>query len=95
MLLISTAPAGAADGYAARLAGTAPAAVLDVVYHPWPTPLAAAAAAVGATVVGGFELLAHQAAVQFQLMTGRAAPVPAMRSAGLAALRDQAGRGLP
>ncbi|HEX3513779.1 MAG TPA: shikimate dehydrogenase, partial [Trebonia sp.] len=48
-LLISTAPAGAADDYAERLRLTrhAPPAVLDVVYHPWPTPLAQAAAAAG------------------------------------------------
>jgi shikimate dehydrogenase len=90
-LLISTVPAGAADIYAERiLAGTlAPAVVLDVVYHPWPTRLAGAAAQAGAVVVDGFELLLHQAAGQVDLMTGRAAPVAAMREAGLA----QIGRG--
>jgi shikimate dehydrogenase len=88
LLLISTVPAGAADGYADRMAaaGPVPAAVLDAVYHPWPTRLAAAAAAAGATVVGGLELLLHQAAGQLELMTGLPAPVPAMRSAGLAAI---------
>jgi shikimate dehydrogenase len=93
MLLISTVPAGAADGYARRLDdGVAvPAAVLDVVYHPWPTRLATAAAAAGALVVGGFELLLHQAAGQLELMTGRPAPVPAMRAAGLSALPRQPG----
>jgi shikimate dehydrogenase len=93
LLLISTVPAGAADDYAKRLsaAGPVPAAVLDVVYHPWPTRLAAAATAAGAVVVGGFDVLLHQAAGQLELMTGRAAPVAAMRSAGLAALRRRAG----
>ncbi len=45
-LLISTVPAGAADFYAERAVDprARPSAVLDVVYHPWPTPLAAAAA---------------------------------------------------
>src|SRR5215472_6874850 len=40
-LLISTVPAGAADIYAQRLTARTllPRAVLDVVYHPWPTPL--------------------------------------------------------
>ena len=64
-LLISTVPAGAAD----RLRRTDAAAgtlsrhaVLDVVYHPWPTGLAAAAERTGAAVIGGFELLLHQAA---------------------------------
>ena len=87
-LLISTVPSGAADGYADRITAgrLSAAAVLDVVYHPWPTRLAEAAAASGAMVAGGFELLLHQAARQVELMTGQDAPVKAMREAGLAAL---------
>jgi shikimate dehydrogenase len=87
-LLISTVPAGVADGYAARMAasGQAPAAVLDVVYSPWPTVLAKAASAAGAMVAGGFAMLLHQAAAQVELMTGKAAPLEAMRAAGEAAL---------
>jgi len=87
-LLISTVPSGAADTYAERIAsGTlAPRALLDVVYHPWPTRLAAAAQQAGLTTAGGFELLLHQATAQVRLMTGREAPVAAMRAAGLAAL---------
>ena len=87
-LLISTVPSGAADTYAERIAsGTlAPRAVLDVVYHPWPTRLAAAAQQAGLATAGGFELLLHQATAQVRLMTGREAPVAAMRAAGLAAL---------
>ena len=83
-LLISTAPAGAADAYAerVRLTQQAPAAVLDVVYHPWPTPLAQAAAAAGSAVVSGYSMLLHQAAAQVGLMTGKPAPVEAMREAG-------------
>jgi shikimate dehydrogenase len=87
-LLISTVPAGAADPYAQRLAGAgpAPAAVLDVVYHPWPTRLALVAGQSGAIVIGGFEMLLHQAAGQVELMTGQAAPTAVMRAAGLAEL---------
>jgi shikimate dehydrogenase len=87
-VLISTVPSGAADSYAERIAsGTlAPRAVVDVVYHPWPTPLAAAARQAGVAVAGGFELLLHQATGQVRLMTGRDAPAEAMRAAGLAAL---------
>jgi shikimate dehydrogenase len=87
-LVISTVPAGAADAYADRIdAGTlVPGAVLDVIYHPWPTRLADAAARAGGVVIGGFDLLLHQAARQVELMTGRDAPVAAMREAGLAAL---------
>jgi shikimate dehydrogenase len=87
-LVISTLPAGAADPLAAR-EWRAESAVLDVVYSPWPTPLAAAVAAAGGTVVGGTLMLLHQAALQVQLMTGRPAPVEAMR----AALREKVSDG--
>jgi shikimate dehydrogenase len=85
-LLVSTVPAGAGDFYAERIrhGARAPGAVFDVVYHPWPTPLAEAATKAGAVVISGFELLLHQAAGQFELMTGRRpAPLEAMRAAGL------------
>lgn len=84
-LLISTVPGDAADPVAARLASGEVTArvVLDVGYDPWPTALAAAALAAGATVISGYELLLQQAAGQVELMTGRAAPVEAMRAAGL------------
>ncbi len=83
-LLISTVPAGAADGFADQFGAGSLAAdtVLDVVYHPWPTRLGAAALAAGSAVASGFELLLHQAAGQVELMTGRAAPLKAMRAAG-------------
>jgi shikimate dehydrogenase len=83
-LVISTLPAGAADPYAELIAASG-AAVFDVVYAPWPTPLAAAVAAAGGSVVGGFAMLLHQAVRQVTLMTGRGdVPVAAMRAAGVA-----------
>ncbi len=87
-LLISTIPAAAAAGMAGQFeAGVVAArAVVDVGYDPWPTPLAAAAAAQGSIVISGYEMLVHQAALQVELMTGRPAPVEAMRAAGLAEL---------
>jgi shikimate dehydrogenase len=87
-LLIATTPPGAADIYSQRIeAGVLrPRCVLDVVYHRWPTRLAVAAERSGAAVAGGFTLLLHQAAGQFELMTGKPAPLEAMRAAGLAAL---------
>jgi shikimate dehydrogenase len=87
-LLISTVPAGAADQYAerVRLTQQAPPSVMDVVYHPWPTPLAQAAAAVGSVVASGYAMLLHQAAAQVELMTGKPAPLEAMRAAGQAEL---------
>jgi len=94
-LLISTVPAGAADMYAERLlrGDLVPAAVLDVVYDPWPTRLAAAAEQTGATAIAGFEFLVHQAARQVELMTARPAPAAAMRRAGQAELRRRRGNG--
>jgi shikimate dehydrogenase len=91
-LLISTVPAGAADAYAERIlrADLVPFAVFDVVYQPWPTALAAAAEQTGAVVVGGFELLLHQAARQVELMTARTAPLAAMRRAAAAELQRRA-----
>lgn len=85
-LLISTVPGVAADGVARQVAAGAVTveAVFDVVYDPWPTLLAQAAMAAGATVISGFELLLHQAAGQVELMTGEQAPVAAMRAAGIA-----------
>jgi shikimate dehydrogenase len=92
-LLVSTVPAGAADFYAERAGDprARPSAVLDVVYHPWPTPLAAAAARSGVIVVSGFDLLVHQAARQVELMTGlEPAPLAAMRAAGHSELARRA-----
>jgi shikimate dehydrogenase len=87
-LVLSTVPGGAADEYADLIVSgqLAADAVFDVLYHPWPTRIAAAAGTAGASVISGFELLLHQAAGQVRLMTGIAAPVEAMRAAGLAAL---------
>lgn len=73
-VVISTLPAGAADA----LPGAGTGVLLDVVYDPWPTALAAAWRG---PVVPGAAMLLHQAARQVELMTGRPAPLPAMRAA--------------
>lgn len=75
-LLVSTLPAGAADAVAPHVSDVP--ALLDVVYEPWPTPLARAC---GGVLVSGREMLLHQAAAQVQLMTGLPAPLEAMRAA--------------
>ncbi len=87
-LLISTIPAPAAAAVASEVASGLVAArvVVDVGYDPWPTPLAAAAAAAGSAIISGYEMLLGQAARQVELMTGQLAPVEAMRTAGLAEL---------
>ena len=55
--------------------------VVDIVYRPLRTPLLEAAAARGALTANGVSMLVHQAAIQFELWTGRAAPVAAMTAA--------------
>jgi 3-dehydroquinate dehydratase/shikimate dehydrogenase len=45
--------------------------VYDLVYAPERTPLLAAAERAGAATLGGLEMLATQAAIQFELWTGR------------------------
>lgn len=56
------------------------ACVIDLVYGFEPTPLLVAASAVGAKTVDGLEVLVAQGALSFELWTGRAAPVEAMRA---------------
>ncbi|MGA5699487.1 shikimate dehydrogenase [Peterkaempfera bronchialis] len=85
-LTISTTPAGANDALA-HAVPSEPGALFDVLYHPWPTKLAAACAERGGTVLGGLDLLVHQAVLQCERFTGiRPAPLAAMRAAGEAAL---------
>lgn len=93
-LVVSTLPSGAADHLAGEVAAALPdkGALFDVVYSPWPTPLAAAVRDRGLTVVGGFAMLLHQAVRQVELMTGRSdVPVEAMRAAGEAEIARRAG----
>jgi len=82
-VVASTIPAAAQDAdLVARCADAA--VVFEVLYDPWPTPIAAAAA--GRVLVSGLDLLVHQAALQFSIFTGLPAPVEQMRDAGLQAL---------
>nr|MDT0656450.1 shikimate dehydrogenase [Micromonospora sp. DSM 115978] len=85
-VLISTVPRGVADPLAdAAVFPRAETVLFDVVYTPWPTPLAAAAAEAGCPVVSGLDLLLAQAVGQFEQFTGVPAPVPAMAAALAAA----------
>jgi shikimate dehydrogenase len=66
------------------------AVVFDVVYDPWPTPLARQAVAQGHAVASGLDLLVWQAVDQVRAMTGRFdVPVDAMRRAGEAGLAER------
>lgn len=53
----------------------------DLVYHPAVTPFLARAGEKGAKVRNGIGMLVHQAAHQFRLFTGEAAPLAAMWAA--------------
>jgi shikimate dehydrogenase len=94
-VVVSTLPAGAADPL---LNPTVTEAVrrdrpvlLDVVYAPWPTPLASVWAGHGLPVVSGLSMLLHQAVAQVELMTGVPGPVAAMRGALEAEVRRRSG----
>jgi shikimate dehydrogenase len=61
--------------------------VMDIVYKPLDTELLRHARALGATVIHGARMLLHQAAEQFTLYTGHAAPLEAMDAALQSAIR--------
>jgi shikimate dehydrogenase len=84
-LVISTVPVAGSAAIAAAIPARLDGLLFDVVYHPWPTPLAAAWLAAGGAAAGGLGLLIQQAALQVELMTGRAGVaahlIPAMAAA--------------
>ncbi|ACU39083.1 shikimate dehydrogenase [Actinosynnema pretiosum subsp. pretiosum] len=88
-VLVSTVPPAATEPVADLLASTP--VVLDVIYHPWPTPLALAVRRLGREPATGLDMLLHQAFGQAELFTGLPAPREAMR----AALRAATGNLLP
>ncbi len=82
--VISTVPHAASEVFADAVAvtrGHIPGVLLDVVYSPPVSVLAAAWTEGGGRAVNGTRMLLHQAAEQFRLMTSREAPVAAMDSA--------------
>jgi shikimate dehydrogenase len=84
-VVISTVPQGAADHLAGAMSFRTDTVYFDALYHPWPTPLAAAAGAAGCRVISGLDLLLAQAVGQWEQFTGiHPAPVAAMRRALLA-----------
>ncbi|WP_370942662.1 shikimate dehydrogenase [Amycolatopsis sp. cg5] len=88
-VLVNTVPPDAVAPHVAELAAVP--CLLDVIYHPWPTPLAAAVAARGGRLATGLDMLLHQAFGQVEHFTGLAAPREAMRDA----LREATGGILP
>ncbi len=78
-VLVSTLPAHVAARYAGTFAVIP--VLLDAIYNPWPTPLAAAVQAAGGRVVSGLQMLLHQAFAQVEQFTGMPAPREAMTCA--------------
>lgn len=85
-IVVSTIPAVAQPADLVARCSEVPV-VFEALYDPWPTPLAASAD--GRTLVGGLDLLVHQAAMQFHLFTGLRAPLETMRAAGRQALAER------
>jgi shikimate dehydrogenase len=91
-VLVSTVPASAQTTELLAAVADVPL-VFDVVYEPWPTPLAAAAQRSGHTVLSGLDLLVAQAVDQVVAMTGTYdVPVDAMRHAAEEALAARQAR---
>ncbi|WP_148614992.1 shikimate dehydrogenase [Nocardioides rubriscoriae] len=88
-VVVSTVPAAVQTEGLVRRCEAVPV-VFEVLYDPWPTPLAAAASHDGRVLVTGLDLLVHQAVLQVGLFTGHPGPLDAMRAAGQAALRARA-----
>lgn len=91
--VVSALAIGGAEAVAAQWREAAslpqPGVLLDVLYDPWPAPIAAVVAAAGGEVADGLEMLAHQADMQLRSMLGvYAAPVGRM----LAAARQELAR---
>lgn len=78
-LVISALPGDVGGAWADAALG-APGVLLDVSYHPWPTPLARAWG--GRGVASGRDMLLWQAVEQVRMMTGRD-PSPDVMSAAL------------
>ena len=79
-LVINTTPVGALDEIAQQVFRPK-GLLLDVVYDPWPTQLAACWSVTGGQIISGLSMLLHQACHQVNLMTGEVAPLAKMRDA--------------
>lgn len=77
-IVICTVPGDAASPWVS-VASAGKGVLLDVAYHPWPTPLSQVWK--GSGIASGRDMLLWQAVEQVRLMTGQPAPVAAMRAA--------------
>ena len=85
-LVVNATPLGA-HGEDLPLPRLGPDSVaVDLLYRPAMTPMQRVAREAGAAAFGGLGLLLHQAALSFELWTGREPPLDAMSAAALAEL---------
>jgi shikimate dehydrogenase len=83
-LVISTWPGDVAGQLVAPTLGSKSAGLgllVDVTYHPWPSPLARAWFGSGGDVIGGLDLLVNQAMFQIEAATGQSVSLPVLREA--------------
>jgi shikimate dehydrogenase len=89
-ILINTTPVGMhPDTAATPIANTELSpqmVVMDIVYNPLETRFLMEAAAIGCQTINGVDMFVFQGAQQFELWTGRKAPLEVMRRAVLEAL---------
>ena len=87
-LIVNATPLGR-RGERLHLPPLGPETVAVDLLYPEVTPLQEAVTAAGGRAFGGLGLLLHQAALSFELWTGREAPLEAMRAAAQAAIGAQ------
>lgn len=87
-LVVNATPLGV-HGELLPLPRPAPGVVgVDLLYRPSATPFQSALRGIGGAVFGGLGLLLQQAAISFELWTGRSAPLPLMSAAALGELAE-------
>jgi shikimate dehydrogenase len=68
--------------------------VMDIVYRPLKTRLLKEAETRGLTTIDGLQMLIHQGAAQFELWTGKKAPLETMARAAYSALEKEEASGI-
>jgi shikimate dehydrogenase len=61
---------------------------VDLLYRPGATPFQTGVRDAGGVALGGLGFLLQQAAISFELWTGRSAPLPVMSAAALGELSE-------
>ena len=84
-LVVNTLPLGPAAELAAQVSPRA-GLLVDVLYHPWPTPLAKRWTRGGGKAIGGVEMLVMQGVAQVELMTGQTVSPSVLRDAAMGEL---------